>query len=58
MPWPMQCMWGLVAGAAACDPCCRPMTLLQRAAELADYGFSCGCEKCAAERLAQELLLG
>ncbi len=29
----------------------------ERAAELADYGFTCDCDKCCAERLAGELLL-
>ena len=29
--------------------------LQDRAAALADYGFVCGCERCEAERLAEEL---
>ncbi|GAB4823261.1 hypothetical protein N2152v2_010307 [Parachlorella kessleri] len=33
-------------------------SLGQRTADLADYGFTCSCDKCCAERLAGELHLG
>lgn len=32
--------------------------LQERQADLADYGFTCHCDKCAAEQLAAELLTG
>ena len=44
---------------AWCNMCCLPLRpVLQREEMLADYGFTCGCDKCCAERLAAELLLG
>ena len=39
----------------ACLPADEEAPLEERREQLADYGFVCACDKCAAEELAAEL---
>ena len=56
-------MLGKLSGAAHIMPALRFISVLadeeaplaERREQLADYGFACACDKCAAEELAAEL---